>query len=44
MCWASRQKGKIHVEFFLSMEEEYKGEEKGATVEEVASKEREEFM
>ena len=41
-CWASGQKGRIHVEFYLSMEEKCKGEEEGATIEEEASKEREE--
>ena len=35
------RKGRIHVEFCLSMEEENKGEEKGATTEEATSKERE---
>ena len=39
-CWASGQKGRIHVEFILSMGEENKGEEKGATIDEAALEER----
>ena len=38
--WASGWKGRIQVESFLSMEEECKGEEEGATTEEETSKER----
>ena len=34
--------GIIHIEFSLSMEEECKGEEEGAMIEEATSKEREE--
>ena len=36
-CWASGQKGRIHVEFILSM-----GEEKGAMIDEATLEEREE--
>ena len=40
--WSLGQKGRIHVEFFLSMEEKHKGEEKGVMTYRAASKEREE--
>ena len=42
-CWASGRKGRIHLEFFLSMWEENKGEEKGDMIEETTLEEREEY-